>query len=55
VNMNVVIGESHKGVQNTRRWPCGVCGRGVSRSSVPCTNCHKWVHWKCTGIEVVHD
>jgi len=31
VNMNkakvMISGESCKGVHNTRRWPCGVCGR----------------------------
>ena len=37
-NTKVMIGgESHKGLQNTRRWPCGVCGRGVGRNSIRCT------------------
>jgi len=31
VNMNktAISGERCKGVHNTGRWPCGVCGRGV--------------------------
>ena len=52
-NTKVMIGEeSHKGqgLQNTRRWPCGVCGRGVGRNSIRCTNCQKWVHKKCSAI-----
>jgi len=43
----VITGESHKGVQNTGRWPCGVCGR----MSLQCINCQKWVH-KCSDIKV---
>jgi len=44
---NVMIsGESRKGVHNTGRWPCGVCGRGVGRISIQCVNCQKWVHRK---------
>jgi len=42
-NMNktnvMISGESRKGVYNTERWPCGVCGRGVGRNSVQCTKC----------------
>jgi len=53
-NMNrtkvLVSGESRKGVQNARRWPCGVCGRGVGRNSIQCTKCQKWVHKKCSGV-----
>jgi len=37
VNMNqtmiMISGENCKGVHNTRRWPCGVCGIGVVRNS----------------------
>jgi len=37
-NMNktkvMISGESYKGVHNTGRWPCGVCGRGVGRNSI---------------------
>jgi len=29
--------ESHKGVHNNGRWPCGVCGRGVGKNSVQST------------------
>ena len=45
VNMNKtniitsISGESCKEVQNTGRWPCGVCGRGVGRNSIQCPIC----------------
>ena len=55
VNMNktkvMISEESHNGVQNTGRWPCGVCGRGVGRNSIQCTKCQKWVDRKCSGIK----
>ena len=37
-------------MQKAARWPCGVCGRGVSNNSIQCTSCYKWVH-KCSGIK----
>ena len=52
MNMNttkvVISGEMHKAVQNTGRWPCGVCGRSVGRNSIQCT-----VRNGCTGSVVV--
>jgi len=44
-------GERQKPVQKAARWPCGVCGRGVSSSSIQCTSCHKWLHKKCSGTK----
>jgi len=42
VNMNkpkvMINGECHKGVENTARRPCGICGRGVGRNSIQSTN-----------------
>jgi len=38
----MISGESQKVVKYTGRWPYGVCGRGVGRNSVHCTNCQKW-------------
>ena len=55
VNMNkakvMVSGERQKPVQKAARWPCGVCGRGVSSNSIQCTSCQKRVHKKCSGIK----
>jgi len=47
----MISGERQKPVQKAARWPCGVCGRGVGSNSVQCTNCHKWVHKKCSSIK----
>jgi len=48
---NVMIsGKSCKGVHNTGRWPCDVCGRGIGRNSIQCTKCQKCMHSKCSGI-----
>jgi len=56
VNMNktkvTISGESRNGVQNTGRWPCDVCGRGVGINSMQCTNCQKLCDRKCSGIKV---
>jgi len=53
-NMNktkvMISGERQKPVQKAARWPCSVCGRGVSSNSIQCTSCHKWVHKKCSCI-----
>jgi len=46
----MISGESCKGVHNSGRWPCGVCGRAVGRNSVQHASCQKWVHEKCSGI-----
>jgi len=54
VNMNktkvMISGDRQKPVPKAARWPCGVCGRGVGSNSIQCTNCHKWVHKKCSSI-----
>jgi len=54
VNINktkvMISGERQKVMQKAARWPCGVSGRGVGNNSIWCTNCQKWVHKKCSGI-----
>jgi len=32
--------ESCEGVENTGRWPCGVCGLDVDINLMQCTSCH---------------
>jgi len=34
----LISGEWQKAV---RRWPCGVCGRGIGNNSIQCTSCQK--------------
>jgi len=38
-------------MQKAVRWPCGVCGRGVSNNSTQFTSCQKLVHRKCSAIK----
>ena len=33
------------------KWPCGVCGKGVGRNSIICTQCGKWIHKRCSGVK----
>ena len=33
------------------KYPCGICERGVSRNSIQCEGCKKWVHKKCSGVK----
>ena len=37
-------------VEETGKWPCGVCKKGVGRNSVLCKECRKWVHFRCSGL-----
>ena len=36
--------------QETGRYPCSCCGKGVGANSVLCTGCGKWCHWRCSGL-----
>jgi len=46
----IISGEQQKVTRNTVRWPCRAFGRGIGNNSIQCTNCKKWVQWKCSGI-----
>ena len=35
----------------SRKFPCGVCTKGVGSNSVMCTSCNSWVHRRCSGIK----
>ena len=37
-------------VVDSRKYPCGVCGKSVDANSIQCTLCMKWVHKRCSGI-----
>src|SRR6266446_4178714 len=36
--------------ENSGKWPCGVCRKGVGRNSILCRSCNKWNHKKCSGV-----
>jgi len=38
-------------VENSGKFPCSVCKRGVGANSIQCTACNLWVHKRCSGIK----
>ena len=47
----VMVGSSGgKKIENSGKWACGVCGKGVQTNSVQCTVCKKWIHKLCSGL-----
>ena len=38
--------------ENSGKFPCGICKKGVGRNSIYCTKCKKWIHKKCSGFRV---
>ena len=38
-------------VEDSGKWPCGVCRKGVGANSIKCTVCNKWIHKRCSGIK----
>ena len=37
-------------LQDTGKWPCGVCRRGVGNNSILCSGCSCWIHKSCSGV-----
>ena len=37
--------------KSSDKWSCGVCGKGVGRNSIHCTQCGKWIHKRCSGVK----
>src|SRR3989442_2685527 len=47
MNCRVGVGQ----VENSGKYPCGICRRGVGRNSARlCTSCKKWIHRRCSGM-----
>ena len=43
-------------LQDSGKFPCAVCRTGVGRSSIRCSKCHLWVHYKkCSGLKTLSD
>ena len=36
--------------ENSGKWPCRVCRKGVGANSIACTVCKQWVHKRCSGL-----
>jgi hypothetical protein len=37
--------------EESGKWPCGVCRKGVGRNSIKCQLCKKWIHKRCSGLK----
>jgi hypothetical protein len=37
-------------LEDTGRYPCGVCKSGVGANAIFCSCCSKWIHKKCSGV-----
>jgi len=46
--MNCKIGVGQ--VENSSKFPCGICRKGVGVNSICCTFCKKWIHRRCSGV-----
>src|SRR6267154_710183 len=46
--MNCKVGVRQ--VENSGRFPCGICRKGVGVNSIYCGSCKKWVHKRCSGV-----
>ena len=49
----LVSGKECDSVITSGEYPCGVCGRGVGANSILCSECGKWVHKRCSGLQSV--
>ena len=49
----LISGKECETVVSSGEYPCGVCGRGVGVNSVLCTECDKWIHKRCSGLQSV--
>jgi hypothetical protein len=36
--------------ENSGKWPCGICKKGVAANSIQCTACRAWIHSRCSGV-----
>src|SRR6184192_4216860 len=46
MNCKVGVGQ----VENSGKYPCGVCRRGVGMNSICCSSCKKWIHKRCSRV-----
>src|SRR5881296_254517 len=46
MNCKVGVGQ----VENSGKFPCGICRKGVDVNSICCSSCKKWIHRKRSGV-----
>src|SRR5437867_534292 len=46
MNCKVGVGQ----VENSGKYPCGVCREGVGDNAIRCTSYKKWIHKRCSRV-----
>src|SRR6267154_48759 len=46
INCEVGVGQ----VENSGKFPCGICRKGVGVNSICCGSCNKSIHKRCSGV-----
>ena len=46
MNCKVCVGQ----VENSGKFPCGICRKGMGVNSICCSSCKKWIHKGCSGV-----
>src|SRR3989442_692066 len=46
MNCKVRVGQ----VENSGKYPCGICRSGVGDNAIRCTSCKKWIHKRCSRV-----
>ena len=49
--MNCKVGSVGLPLEETSKWPCGVCSKGVRNNSILCMQCSKWVRKRCSKVK----
>ena len=49
----LLVSGDKKENEETGRYPCAVCRKGVGSSSIQCSKCRKWVHKRCSGMRTL--
>ena len=47
----MICGKCWHTLNNSGKYPCGACKKGVKRNSIFCISCDAWIHKKCIGIK----
>ena len=37
-------------MENSGKFPCGICRKGMGVNSMCCISCKKWIHKRCSGV-----
>jgi len=37
--------------EESGKWPCGMCKRGIGRNLIQCCTCNKWIHVRSNKLK----